>query len=159
MSSIFSLGQVIAYEYLNICGDPTESAPYIPVTSKSRMTPDPFSSLCLTTFGGASGPAVKGRYSSLSSSTAWRKPTPSDFITAQPTLETLVRLAKELHTTLDDLVFGDERRGPNDDLRLQFEALSQFDEEECKIAKAVLESLILKHNVKRAFVDQMQGAK
>ncbi len=79
--------------------------------------------------------------------------------TAQPTLETLVRLAKELHTTLDDLVFGDEQRGPNDDLRLQFEALSQFDEEECKIAKAVLESLILKHNAKRAFVDQMQGAK
>ncbi len=79
--------------------------------------------------------------------------------TAQPTMETLVRLAKELHTTLDDLVFGEEQRGPSDDLRLQFEALSQFDEEECKVAKAVLESLILKHNAKRAFVDQMQGAK
>ncbi len=79
--------------------------------------------------------------------------------TAQPTMETLVRLAKELHTTLDDLVFGEEQRGPSEDLRLQFEALSQFDEEECKIAKAVLESLILKHNAKRAFVDQIQGAK
>lgn len=71
--------------------------------------------------------------------------------TAQPTLETLARLAKELHTSLDDLVFGEEARGPSDDLRLQFEALSQFDEEDRKVAKAVLESLILKHNAKRAF--------
>lgn len=79
--------------------------------------------------------------------------------TAQPTLETIVRLAKELHTTLDDLVFGEDQRGPSDDLRLQFEALTQFDEEEHKVAKAVLESLILKHNAKRAFADQIQGAK
>jgi transcriptional regulator with XRE-family HTH domain len=71
--------------------------------------------------------------------------------TAQPTLETLAKLAKELHTTLDDLVFGEGQRGPTDDLRLQFEALGQFDAEDRKVAKAVLESLILKHNAKRAF--------
>lgn len=76
--------------------------------------------------------------------------------TAQPTLDTLVRLAKELHTTLDDLVFGEDQRGPTDDLRLQFEALSQFNEEDRKVAKAVLESLILKHNAKRAFADEMK---
>jgi transcriptional regulator with XRE-family HTH domain len=79
--------------------------------------------------------------------------------TAQPTLETLVRLAKELHTTLDDLVFGEDQRSPIDDLRLQFEALSQFDEEDRKIAKALLESLILKHNAKRAFSDQIKQAR
>lgn len=73
--------------------------------------------------------------------------------TAQPTLETLVRLAKELHATLDDLVFGEDHRGPSDELRLQFEALNQFDEEDRKVAKAVLESLILKHNAKRAFAE------
>lgn len=78
--------------------------------------------------------------------------------TAQPTLETLVRLAKELHTTLDDLVFGEDHRSPSDDLRLQFEALSQFDEEERKIAKALLESLILKHNARRAFADDLKPA-
>ena len=76
--------------------------------------------------------------------------------TAQPTLETLVRLAKELHTTLDDLVFGEDQRGPSEDLKLQFEALNQFDEEDHKVAKAVLESLILKHNAKRAFADNMR---
>ena len=78
--------------------------------------------------------------------------------TAQPTLETLVKLAKELHATLDDLVFGEDQRGPSDDLRLQFEALSQFDEEERKVAKALLESLILKHNAKRAFADDLMSA-
>jgi transcriptional regulator with XRE-family HTH domain len=75
--------------------------------------------------------------------------------TAQPTLETLVRLAKELNTTLDDLVFGEDHRGPDEDLKLQFEALSQFDESERMVAKELLESLILKHNAKRAFADKL----
>lgn len=50
------------------------------------------------------------------------------------------------------------RIGAND-LRLQFEALSQFDEEERWVAKALLESLILKHNAKRAFADDLQRVK
>ncbi len=78
--------------------------------------------------------------------------------TAQPTLETLVRLSKALHTTLDDLVFGEDFRTPNDELKLQFEALSQFDDDERKTVKDVLESLILKHNAKRAFADQIREA-
>ena len=78
--------------------------------------------------------------------------------TAQPTLETLVRLAKELHTTLDDLVFGEDQRTPTDDLKLQFEALAQFDEDERNVAISVLESLILKHNAKRAFANQSKAS-
>ena len=69
--------------------------------------------------------------------------------TAQPTLETLVKLAKELHITLDELVFGEEERKPIDELKLQFEALSQFDEEDRKVAKVLLDSLILKHTANR----------
>jgi transcriptional regulator with XRE-family HTH domain len=65
--------------------------------------------------------------------------------TAQPTLETLVRLAKALHVTLDELVFADDERGPNEDFKMQFEALSQFDEREKMVAKELLDSLILKH--------------
>lgn len=75
--------------------------------------------------------------------------------TAQPTLETLVRLAKELHTTLDDLVFGEDYRSPDDDLKLQFEALTQFDESERMVVRELLESLILKHNAKRAFAGKL----
>lgn len=65
--------------------------------------------------------------------------------TAQPTLETLVRLAKALHVTLDELVFNEEERGPSDDFRKQFDALRQFDDREKMIVKELLDSLILKH--------------
>lgn len=69
--------------------------------------------------------------------------------TAQPTLDALVSLAKALHVSLDNLVFGDESRGPDDDLRLQFEALRNFTPEEKQVARMVLESLILKHDASR----------
>ncbi len=49
-------------------------------------------------------------------------------------------------------MFGEDERGPIDELKLQFEALSEFDEEDRKVAKVVLESLILKPNAKLAFV-------
>lgn len=65
--------------------------------------------------------------------------------TAQPTLETLVRLAKALHVTLDELVFNEDERGPSDDFRKQFDALRQFDDREKMIVKELLDSLILKH--------------
>lgn len=65
--------------------------------------------------------------------------------TAQPTLETLVRLAKALHVTLDELVFSEETRGPSDEFRMQFEALTKFDDHEKLVAKELLDSLILKH--------------
>ncbi len=76
--------------------------------------------------------------------------------TAQPTLDTLVRLAKELHTSIDDLVFGEHERDPIEELKLQFEALSQFDDTERMVVKELLESLILKHNAKRAFAHQIK---
>lgn len=68
---------------------------------------------------------------------------------AQPTLEALTKLAKRLHISLDSLVFEEGERGPDEEFRLQFEAITCFDPEEKKIAKAVLDSLILKHEAKR----------
>lgn len=69
--------------------------------------------------------------------------------TAQPTLEALIRLAKVLRVSLDDLVFGEGERGPSDDLRLQFEAVSQFPEEERRIVKALLDGMIIKFQTKQ----------
>lgn len=69
--------------------------------------------------------------------------------TAQPTLKALVNLAKVLHLSLDTLVFDEGERGPSAELRLQFEAVSQFPEEERKIVKALLDGLIIKHQTKR----------
>jgi transcriptional regulator with XRE-family HTH domain len=72
----------------------------------------------------------------------------------QPTLDIIRKLATTLAVSADELIFGKGERDPIDELKRQFEALSQFDEEDRKVAKAVLESLILKHNAKRAFMDR-----
>lgn len=68
---------------------------------------------------------------------------------AQPTLEALKSLALALQVSTDELVFGPDARGPDEDLRLQFEAVSQFGPEEKQAAKAVLDALILKHQARR----------
>jgi len=68
---------------------------------------------------------------------------------AQPTLEAIKRLAVALGVTTDQLVFDEDERGPSDELKLQFEALSAFDDEDRAIARAVIESLILRHQSKR----------
>ena len=67
----------------------------------------------------------------------------------QPALEVIRRLAIALNVSADMLVFDTAERGPDDDLRLQFEAVSRFDPEEKKVVKALLEGMILKHETKR----------
>lgn len=68
---------------------------------------------------------------------------------SQPTLETLRRLATALKVSIDELAFEENERGPDDELRLQFEAIQHFSPEEKMVAKSVLESLILKHDANR----------
>lgn len=68
---------------------------------------------------------------------------------AQPTLDALIRLAKVLHVRLDDLVFGENERGPGEDLALQFEAVSQFTDDEKQTVRELLEGMILKHEARR----------
>jgi hypothetical protein len=46
-------------------------------------------------------------------------------------------------------LFGTNERGPDDDLRLQFEAVSRFSLEEKKVVKSLLEGMILKHEARR----------
>lgn len=69
--------------------------------------------------------------------------------TAQPSVEALIKLARTLGVSTDELLFAPEERGPSDDLRLQFEALSHFSAEEKKIARAVIDGLILKYTAQR----------
>ena len=69
---------------------------------------------------------------------------------SQPTLEVIKQLAIALGTTTDNLIFGSDERGPDESLRLQFEALSQFDDTDKLIAQEVLEGLILKHQAKQS---------
>jgi transcriptional regulator with XRE-family HTH domain len=68
---------------------------------------------------------------------------------SQPTLDVIRRLAVALSVSADTLLFEPEDRGPSDDLRLQFEAVAQFDSESRKVAKTVLDGLILHYQAKR----------
>ena len=66
---------------------------------------------------------------------------------SQPAADALKRLAIALSVSADALLFDDAERGPDDDLRLQFEALSAMSPEEKQVAKALLEAMIVKHQV------------
>ena len=68
---------------------------------------------------------------------------------AQPTLETLINVAKALHVSLDALVFEESERGPSDELRLQFEAVSHMPDDERRIVRALLDGMIVKFQTKQ----------
>lgn len=76
--------------------------------------------------------------------------------TAQPTLGAMIKLAQTLHVSLDALVFEDGDRGPDDDLRLQFEAISRMSDEDKKIIKALLDGMIIKHQTQQ-MVSNLSG--
>lgn len=69
--------------------------------------------------------------------------------TSQPTLDAPRKLALAFGVTTDELVFEADERGPDDELRLQFEAISRSGPDEKKTAKEVLNGLILKHEARR----------
>jgi transcriptional regulator with XRE-family HTH domain len=68
---------------------------------------------------------------------------------SEPSMDALRRLALALGVTTDQLVFEEGEREVADELRLQFEAISRFDPEDRKAARAFLDVLILKHEAKR----------
>lgn len=67
----------------------------------------------------------------------------------QPTLEVIRNMARALSVSADSLVFEQDERGPNEELLLQFEAISQLPPEELAVVKEVLESLIIKYQTRR----------
>ncbi|MBD2826781.1 helix-turn-helix transcriptional regulator [Xenorhabdus sp. 5] len=68
---------------------------------------------------------------------------------AQPSLDILKRIAVTFNVSADWLIFEEEEREPQDELKLKFEAVKQMDEEEQRSVTAVLDALILKHQAKR----------
>jgi len=67
----------------------------------------------------------------------------------QPSLEVLRKIALALNISADMLLFDEDERGASQDFKMQFEALNQFSDDEKRIAKALLDSLILKHTANR----------
>lgn len=68
--------------------------------------------------------------------------------TSQPTLEVLRKLAIALSTSADLLLFDQNERGPEEDLRLHFEAASRLDPQEKEMLRNLVESMLLKHDSK-----------
>jgi len=63
----------------------------------------------------------------------------------QPTLEVIRKLSIALSVSADVLVFDQDEREPAEEFKMQFESLNRFTTEEKKVAKQVLDSLILQH--------------
>ena len=68
---------------------------------------------------------------------------------SQPTLEVIRKLSQALRVSADELLFGKIARGPDENLRLQFEAISRFNEDEKKLVRSVLEGLLLTHEARK----------
>jgi len=69
---------------------------------------------------------------------------------SQPTLDAIRKLAVSRSVSADVLLFAQNERGPDDDLKLQFEAASRLDREEKNVIRSVIESIVLRNTVKAA---------
>lgn len=77
--------------------------------------------------------------------------------TSQPSLEVLRKLAVALSVSADELLFDSNERGPDDDLRLQFEAASRLAPHEKDLVREVIESIIIRHDANRWFKGEKVG--
>jgi transcriptional regulator with XRE-family HTH domain len=68
---------------------------------------------------------------------------------SQPTLDVIRNLSMALGVSSDMLLFGKDERGPDDSLKLQFEAVSRFEPEAKKVVQQVLASMILQQEARR----------
>ena len=67
----------------------------------------------------------------------------------QPSLDALKRIAVAMNVTIDWLVFEEEERGPDDKLKLHFEAVSKLEPEEQHVIIEIIDGMLLKHDAKR----------
>lgn len=69
--------------------------------------------------------------------------------TSQPSLEALKKLAMTFRVTTDFLIFEPEELEPDEDLRLQFKAVSDMPADEQRVVKQLLEGMIIKYEAER----------
>jgi len=68
---------------------------------------------------------------------------------SQPTLDVIRKLAIALNASSDMLLFSKDERGPDDELKLRFEAISRLEPEERNIIKELIDGMIIKYESKR----------
>lgn len=66
---------------------------------------------------------------------------------SQPAVNVFKRLAVALSVSADALLFDEAERSPDEEFRLQFEALSAMPATEKELARSMLEAIILKNRV------------
>ncbi len=69
--------------------------------------------------------------------------------TSQPTIEVFRRIALALSVSADTLLFEENERGPDERLKLQFEAVSKLDPKEREAIETVIASVLHMHDAKR----------
>jgi transcriptional regulator with XRE-family HTH domain len=75
---------------------------------------------------------------------------------SQPTIEVFRRIALALSVSADMLLFEADERGPEERLKLQFEAVSHLDEKEREAVETVIASVLHMHDAKRWTQPQQQ---
>jgi transcriptional regulator with XRE-family HTH domain len=68
---------------------------------------------------------------------------------SQPTIEVFKRIALALNVSADMLLFEEGERGPDERMKLQFEALSHLDEHEREAVQTVIAGVLHMHDAKR----------
>ncbi len=69
--------------------------------------------------------------------------------TSQPSAEALKKIAKAFSVSTDWLLFDDNERGPDDRLKLQFEAVSKLDAREREAIETMIAGVLHMHDAKR----------
>lgn len=69
--------------------------------------------------------------------------------TSQPTLDVIRRLAVALSVSADALVFERDERGPDEDLRLKFEAVSAMADEDKRVITSLIDAYVKKHRMEQ----------
>lgn len=68
---------------------------------------------------------------------------------SQPTIDVFRRIALALNVSADMLLFEANERGPDDRLKLQFEALAHLDEKEREAVETMIAGVLHMHDAKR----------
>lgn len=71
---------------------------------------------------------------------------------SQPALGVLRNIAIALSVSADVLLFDNDERGPDEDFRLRFEALTRLDPDERMVIKELIDGMLLKHEARRLSV-------
>jgi transcriptional regulator with XRE-family HTH domain len=67
----------------------------------------------------------------------------------QPSLDALKKIAIALGVSTDSLLFEANERGPDDDLRLQFDVISRMPKKERQIIRELIDGMIIKYETQR----------